>query len=61
MARPDLHDRIQAQRKLRDAQGRIRVRRTASNVFTFNYAAEPVSVPHLGETLAPASWHIAPL
>ncbi|OEZ00447.1 MULTISPECIES: 8-amino-7-oxononanoate synthase [Stenotrophomonas] len=28
MARPDLHDRIQSQRKLRDAQGRIRVRRT---------------------------------
>lgn len=30
MARPDLHDRIQAQRKLRDAQGRIRVRRTVT-------------------------------
>jgi beta-galactosidase len=37
----------------------IRVRRTASHAFTFNYAAEPVSVPHLGQTLAPASWHIA--
>lgn len=30
MARPDLHDRIQAQRKLRDAQGRVRVRRTVT-------------------------------
>ncbi|WP_314101198.1 8-amino-7-oxononanoate synthase [uncultured Stenotrophomonas sp.] len=30
MARPDLHDRIQSQRKLRDAQGRIRVRRTVN-------------------------------
>ena len=37
----------------------IRVRRTATHAFTFNYAAEPVAVPHLGETLAPASWHIA--
>ncbi|WP_285711450.1 beta-galactosidase [Erythrobacter oryzae] len=38
----------------------IRVRRSASHAFTFNYAAGPVLVPHLGETLAPASWHIAP-
>ena len=38
----------------------IRVRRTASHVFTFNYAAIPVYVPHLDATLAPASWHIAP-
>ncbi|MCW4455972.1 8-amino-7-oxononanoate synthase [Flavobacterium sp. MXW15] len=30
MARPDLHERIQAQRKLREAQGRIRTRRTVS-------------------------------
>lgn len=30
MARPDLHDRIQAQRKLSEAQGRIRVRRTVT-------------------------------
>ena len=30
MARPDLHDRIQALRKLRDAQGRLRVRRVVS-------------------------------
>ena len=28
MARPDIHDRIQDQRKLRLAQGRIRTRRT---------------------------------
>ncbi|NBB25934.1 beta-galactosidase [Porphyrobacter sp. SLTP] len=39
----------------------IRIRRSASHVFTFNYAAAPVFVPHLGETLAPASCHIAPL
>jgi len=38
-----------------------RVRRTASHAFTFNYAAQPVFVPHLGATLAPASWHIAAL
>ena len=38
----------------------IRVRRTASHTFTFNYAAMPVHVPHLDATLAPASWHIAP-
>jgi beta-galactosidase len=38
----------------------IRVRRSASHAFTFNYANEPVIVPHLGETLAPAGWHIAP-
>jgi beta-galactosidase len=37
----------------------IRVRRSASHSFTFNYAAVPVTVPHLGETLGPASWHIA--
>ena len=30
MARPDLHERIQDQRKLRQAQGRIRTRRTIS-------------------------------
>ena len=39
----------------------IRLRRSASHVFTFNYAAQPVFVPHLGETRAPASCHIAPL
>jgi len=39
----------------------IRVRRTASHAFTFNYAATAVFVPHIGATLAPASWHIAPL
>jgi beta-galactosidase len=38
----------------------IRVRRTATRVFTFNYAAGPVVVPHLGKPLEPASWHIAP-
>jgi beta-galactosidase len=45
---------------LRDLPEGIRERRTASHTFTFNYAAEPVFVPHLGETLAPGSWHIAP-
>lgn len=39
----------------------IRVRRSASHAFTFNYAAAPAFVPHLGETLGAASWHIAPL
>jgi beta-galactosidase len=39
----------------------IRVRRSASHAFTFNYAAEPVFVPHLGITLAPASWHVEAL
>ena len=39
----------------------IRTRRTASHAFTFNYRSEPVFVPHLGETLPPAHWHIAPL
>jgi beta-galactosidase len=39
----------------------IRLRRSASHAFTFNYAAQPVFVPHLGETRAPASCHIAPL
>ena len=28
MPRPDLHDRIQNLRKLREAQGRVRVRRS---------------------------------
>lgn len=38
----------------------VRERRTRSHVFTFNYAAEPVWVPHIGEVLEPAGWHIAP-
>jgi beta-galactosidase len=46
--------------ELLDLPEGIRVRRSASHVFTFNYAAAPAHVPHLGETLAPASWHIAP-
>jgi beta-galactosidase len=46
--------------ELLDLPEGIRVRRSASHTFTFNYAAAPVHVPHLGETLAPASWHIAP-
>jgi beta-galactosidase len=46
--------------ELLDLPEGIRVRRTASHSFTFNYAAVPVEVPHLGKTLAPARWHIAP-
>lgn len=38
----------------------IRVRRTQAHVFTFNYAAAPVFVPHLGASLPPASWHLDP-
>ena len=38
----------------------IRVRCTEAHVFTFNYAATAVFVPHLGATLPPASWHLAP-
>ena len=38
----------------------IRVRRSSTHVFTFNYAAEGVFVPHLGRTLGPAAWDIAP-
>jgi beta-galactosidase len=38
----------------------IRVRRTEAHVFTFNYASQPVFVPHLGRTLPPASWHLDP-
>ena len=39
----------------------IRVRRSEAHIFTFNYAASPVFVPHLGITLGPAGWNIAPL
>jgi beta-galactosidase len=46
---------------LLDLPAAIRVRRSTSHAFTFNYAAEPVLVPHLGKPLAPASWHIEPL
>lgn len=46
--------------ELRDLPEGIRVRRTQTHVFTFNYAAEPVFVPHLGATLPPASWHLDP-
>jgi beta-galactosidase len=45
----------------RDCPPGIRVRRTQSTVFTFNYSAEPVFVPHLGAALPPASWHLDPL
>ncbi len=47
--------------KLVDLPEGIRVRRTQDHVFTFNYAANPVFVPHLGVTLTPASWHLDPL
>lgn len=39
----------------------IRVRRSKAHMFTFNYAATPVFVPHLGITLGPAGSNIAPL
>ena len=39
----------------------IRVRRTQAQMFTFNYAASPVFVPHLGITLGPAGWNCAPI
>jgi beta-galactosidase len=39
----------------------IRVRRTQDHVFTFNYAVEPVFLPHLGLTLGAASWHLDPV
>jgi len=38
----------------------IRIRRTASHLFAFNYAAEAVWVPDMGEVLEPAGWHIEP-
>jgi beta-galactosidase len=38
----------------------IRIRRTASHLFAFNYAAEVVFVPDIGEALEPAGWHIKP-
>ena len=50
----------QAGLALLDLPEGIRVRRTATHSFTFNYGAQDVFVPHLGATLAPASWHIAP-
>jgi beta-galactosidase len=46
---------------LLDLSEGIRVRRSATHEFTFDYAAEPVFVPHLSDTLAPASWHITAL
>jgi beta-galactosidase len=45
---------------LADLPEGIRIRRSATHTFTFNYASTPVFVPHLGATLGPASWHIAP-
>lgn len=46
--------------ELLDLPEGIRVRRTQTHVFTFNYAAAPVFVPHLGATLPAAGWHLAP-
>ncbi len=46
---------------LLDLPDGIRVRRTEAQVFTFNYTASPVFVPHLGLTLGPAGWNCAPL
>ncbi len=46
--------------ELRDLPPGIRVRRTQSQEFTFNYNAQGVFVPHLGAALPPASWHLDP-
>lgn len=46
--------------ELHDLPEGIRVRRTQTHVFTFNYSAESVFVPHLGAVLPPASWHLDP-
>jgi len=51
----------EAELSLIDLPDGIRVRRSATHAFTFNYASQSVFVPHLGEILAPANWHIAPL
>lgn len=46
--------------ELLDLPEGIRVRCTQTHVFTFNYAANPTFVPHLGVTLPPASHHLTP-
>ncbi|AUX68957.1 beta-galactosidase [Porphyrobacter sp. HT-58-2] len=51
---------VEAGVELLDLPEGIRVRRTQSLVFTFNYSSQSVFVPHLGATLPPASWHLAP-
>jgi beta-galactosidase len=48
----------QADLPLLDLPEGIRVRSSASHSFTFNYSDAAVFVPHLGETLDPANWHI---
>ncbi|MCX9146079.1 beta-galactosidase [Erythrobacter sp. WG] len=45
---------------LLDLPAGIRVRRSQTCVFTFNYASEAVFVPHLRGVLPPASWHLDP-
>ncbi|MFO6446095.1 beta-galactosidase [Erythrobacter sp. NE805] len=50
----------EASLELLDLPPGIRVRRSQAHVFTFNYAAEAVFVPHLGATLPPAGWHLDP-
>ncbi len=47
--------------KVVDLPEGIRVRRTQTHVFTFNYSTNPIFVPHLGVTLTPASVHLDPL
>jgi beta-galactosidase len=46
--------------ELLDLPEGIRVRRTQTHVFTFNYGANPTFVPHLGASLPPASHHLTP-
>jgi beta-galactosidase len=45
---------------LLDLHEGIRICRTASHLFAFNYAAETVWVPEIGEVLDPSGWHIKP-
>ena len=47
--------------KLLDLPEGVRVRRTQAHVFTFNYSANPIFVPHLGVTLTPACVRLDPL
>lgn len=51
----------EARLTLLDLPEGIRVRSSAAHAFTFNYTADPVFVPHLGDTLSPASWQITAL
>ncbi len=47
--------------ELCDLPAGIRVRRTQTHVFTFNYSGQSVSLPGFDAPLPPASWHLNPL